>query len=166
MTHFEIIQNKILNLQALQKQLHLWRFHSKKIVFTNGCFDILHYGHINYLSKAADLGNILIVGLNSDSSVKKLNKGNSRPLQDEKSRATIISSLGYVNSVIIFEEETPYELIKVVQPDVLVKGGDWKPEQIIGYDIVKARGGEVISIEFTEGFSTTNIEKKIRGDKS
>ena len=163
---FEIIQSKIFNLQSLQKQLHLWRFQSKKIVFTNGCFDILHYGHINYLSKAADSGTVLIVGVNSDSSVKKLNKGNTRPLQDEKSRATILASLSFVSAAIIFEEETPYDLIKLIQPDVLVKGGDWKPENIVGYDIVKAKGGEIISIEFVEGFSTTNIENKIRGNKS
>ena len=164
MTYLETIQSKIFQLQSLQKQLCLWRFRSKKIVFTNGCFDVLHYGHINYLSKAADLGNILIVGVNSDASVKKLNKGSSRPLQDEKSRATILASLGFVNAVIIFEEDTPYELITHVQPDFLVKGGDWNPAEIVGYDIVKAKGGKVISIEFVDGFSTTNIEKKILGN--
>lgn len=162
MTKFEILQSKIHDLASLQKQLHIWRLQEKKIVFTNGCFDILHYGHINYLSKAADLGNILIAGLNSDASVKKLNKGNSRPLQDEKSRAIIIASLSFVSAVVIFEEDTPYSLIKIVLPDFLVKGGDWNPEKIVGYDIVKANGGEVVSLEFIEGFSTTNIEEKIR----
>lgn len=162
MTKFEILQSKIHDLASLQKQLHIWRLQEKKIVFTNGCFDILHYGHINYLSKAADLGNILIAGLNSDASVKKLNKGNSRPLQDEKSRAIIIASLSFVSAVVIFEEDTPYSLIKIVLPDFLVKGGDWNPEEIVGYDIVKANGGEVVSLEFIEGFSTTNIEEKIR----
>ena len=162
MTKFEILQNKIMDLPTLEKQLHIWRLQEKKIVFTNGCFDILHFGHINYLSKAADLGNILIVGLNSDSSVKKLNKGHSRPLQDEKSRATILASLGFINAVVVFEEDTPYELINLIQPDFLVKGGDWKPQEIVGYEIVKTKGGEVISLEFVEGFSTSNIEKKIK----
>lgn len=162
MTHFERIQEKIVKLSSLEKQVETWRGQGKKIAFTNGCFDILHFGHINYLSKAADLGNILIIGVNSDTSVKKLNKGSSRPLQDEISRATILASMSFVSAVIIFEEETPYELIRRVQPDFLVKGGDWKTEQIVGFDIVKARGGKVISIPFVEGFSTTNIENKIK----
>lgn len=162
MTKLEIIQNKIFDLSSLSRQLLVWRFHSRKIVFTNGCFDILHYGHINYLSRASDLGNVLVVGLNSDASVRKLNKGGSRPLQDEKSRAAILASLGFVSAVVVFEEDTPYELIKTVKPDVLVKGGDWKPDQIIGNDIVKALGGEVVSLSFVEGFSTTGIEKKIK----
>ena len=162
MTQFEIVGEKILNKDSLGKMLLLWRFKGRKIVFTNGCFDLLHYGHINYLSRAADLGDVLIVGVNADSSVKKLNKGSSRPLQNEQSRATIIASLGFVGAVIIFEEDTPMEIIKMVQPDVLVKGGDWKPEAISGYEIVTANGGEVISLDFVEGYSTTLIEKKIK----
>ncbi len=163
MSNFEVVQNKIFTFQSIRKQILLWRFLGRKIVFTNGCFDILHFGHINYLSKAADLGNILIIGINSDASVKKLNKGNSRPLQDEKSRASIVASLGFVSAAIIFEEDTPYELIKIIQPDVLVKGGDWKLEQIVGADLVKQRGGDVVSIEFIKGYSTTGIENKIKG---
>lgn len=162
MTRFETIQGKIFDRLSLEKQVHIWRLQGKKIVFTNGCFDILHFGHIHYLCRASDLGNILLIGVNSDSSVKKLNKGSLRPLQDEKSRAVILASLGFVSAVIVFEEDTPYELIRLVQPDFLVKGGDWKPEDIAGYDIVKARGGEVLSLEFVEGFSTTGIEKKIK----
>lgn len=161
MTNLEILQNKIFTLPSLQKQLRIWRLQGKKIVFTNGCFDLLHYGHIHYLSRAADLGNILIVGLNSDASVKKLNKGSARPLQDENSRAAILASLGFVSAVVIFEEDTPYDLIKMTGPDILVKGGDWKAENIVGYDIVNAKGGQVLSLEFIDGFSTTGIEKKI-----
>ena len=110
-----------------------------------------------------DLGDILIVGLNSDESVKKLHKGANRPIQDQDSRALILASLHHVSAVILFDEDTPAELIKNIQPDVLVKGGDWKPEQIVGYDTVKARGGDVVSIEFVPGFSTTAIEQKIKG---
>lgn len=165
MDRFERVQQKILDLSSLKKWLRIWRMQDKKIVFTNGCFDLLHYGHIHYLSRASDLGHILIVGINSDASVKKLNKGSSRPLQDEKSRATIIASLGFVSAVVIFDEDTPYELIKTVQPDILVKGGDWKPENIVGYDIVKPGGGVVIALEFIPGFSTTGIENKILSGK-
>lgn len=156
------MQSKILNREQLARLVAQWRFKSKKIVFTNGVFDLLHKGHITYLAQAADLGDELIVGLNSDSSAKKLNKGPMRPIQDEQSRALILASLHVVSAVCIFDEETPAELIKLVKPDVLVKGGDWKPEQIVGYDTVKANGGEVLSIEFIPGFSTTSIEQKIK----
>lgn len=162
MTTSEILRAKIFTKETLSRQVAIWRFKDYKIVFTNGCFDILHRGHIEYLSQAADLGDALIIGLNSDSSVKKLNKGVNRPLQNENDRALILSSLQFVEAIIIFEEDTPLELIKIVQPDVLVKGGDWKPEQIAGTDIVKAKGGEVITIPFVEGYSTTIIEKKVK----
>ncbi|MFI5150776.1 MAG: D-glycero-beta-D-manno-heptose 1-phosphate adenylyltransferase [Bacteroidia bacterium] len=161
-THLDIVQSKIFTRETLTPRLLFWRFHSKKIVFTNGCFDILHRGHIDYLSKAADCGQILIIGLNSDASVKKLNKGKSRPLQDETSRALILASLHFVSAVILFDEDTPYELIKLIQPDVLVKGADYKVEQIAGHDIVLSRGGEVKLIPFLEGFSTSGIEQKIK----
>lgn len=144
------------------KQIAIWRMKDYRIVFTNGCFDILHPGHINYLSKAADLGDILIIGLNSDSSVKQLNKGTTRPIQTENDRAQILSSIQFIEAIIVFDEATPYELIKALMPDVLVKGGDWKEADIVGADIVKAKGGSVISIPFVEGYSTTNIEKKIK----
>ncbi len=158
----EFIQSKIYKWEDLQRVIAIWKFKDRKVVFTNGCFDILHKGHVSYLAQAADLGDNLIVGLNSDASVKKLNKGANRPIQDQDSRALILASLHLVSAVIIFDEETPAELIKLVQPDVLVKGGDWKPEQIVGYDTVKARGGEVISIDFLPGYSTTAIEQKIK----
>ena len=163
MTRLETLRWKIQNKEQLARTLSLWKFKDKKIVFTNGCFDILHRGHVTYLAEASELGDFLVVGLNSDASVKKLNKGGNRPIQDQDSRALILASLEGVSAVIIFDEDTPAELIKFVQPDVLVKGGDWKPEQIAGYDTVKAKGGEVKVIEFVPGYSTTSIEQKIKG---
>ncbi len=160
-TKLEIVSSKILSGDALQKALNTWRFQEKKIVFTNGCFDLLHYGHIDYLSKARDLGDVLIVGLNTDSSVKCL-KGNSRPIQDENSRAHILASLEFIDAVVLFDEDTPYNLISLVRPDVLVKGSDYKPEQIVGYDILQTYHGEVKTIDFVPGYSTSSIEEKIR----
>lgn len=138
-----------------------WNKSGSKIVFTNGCFDLVHRGHVDYLSKAADLGDILIIGLNTDSSVSKL-KGNNRPIIDQESRALLLASLFYVSAVVLFDEDTPYDLIKMIQPDVLVKGADYKVEEIVGYDIVSAKGGRVETLEFLPGFSTSAIEKKIR----
>jgi rfaE bifunctional protein nucleotidyltransferase chain/domain len=161
MNNLERISNKIVDRQKLINLLSIWNFQDKKIVFTNGCFDILHLGHIDYLSKAKDQGQILIIGVNTDNSVKRL-KGKNRPITDENSRATILASLQFVDTVILFDEDTPYELIKFVQPDVLVKGSDYKPEDIVGYDIVKAKNGNVVTIDFLEGYSTTAIENKIR----
>jgi len=145
-----------------QRMLNIWQFQGKKIVFTNGCFDILHLGHIDYLSKAKDMGDLLIIGLNTDLSVSKV-KGKNRPIQDENSRAMVLASLSFVDAVVFFGEDTPYNLIKITQPDILVKGADYKPEDIVGYDIVKNKSGEVVTIEFLEGYSTTAIEKKILG---
>lgn len=162
MTNLEIIKKKIVPLEQLKRNLSVWRMKDLKIVFTNGCFDLLHHGHIDYLSKASDLGDVLVIGVNSDSSVKKLNKGENRPIQNENDRALILSALQFVEAVTIFEEDTPLELIKTIQPDVLVKGGDWKENDIIGADVVKAKGGTVAVIPFVEGYSTTNIEKKIK----
>lgn len=158
---FEIICSKILSGDSLQKALNTWRFYEKKIVFTNGCFDLLHYGHVEYLSKAKDLGDVLIVGMNTDSSVKRL-KGNHRPLQDESSRATILASLQFIDAVVLFDEETPYNLISLIRPNILVKGSDYKPEQIVGYDILKSYNGEVKTIDFVPGYSTSSIEEKIK----
>lgn len=132
----------------------------KKIVFTNGCFDILHVGHKRYLQQAATLGDILVVGVNSDASVRRL-KGPSRPVNNEQDRAEMLSAMGFIDYVAIFDEDTPYELIKKIQPDVLVKGGDYKPEEVVGKDIVEARGGRLELISFVEGKSTTNIINKI-----
>ncbi len=162
LTQLELIRSKILNRDLLKNQVYSWRFKSEKIVFTNGCFDLLHQGHIDYLSKAADCGTMLLVGINSDDSVRRLAKGPSRPLQDEYSRALIIASLHFVSGVIVFDEDTPYNLINLIQPDVLVKGSDYRVEQIAGHDLVLAKGGAVKLIDFLEGYSTSGIEKKIR----
>ena len=147
-----------------------WKSNNQTIVFTNGCFDILHRGHIEYLAKAADCADKFVVGVNSDTSVKALNKGASRPIQDEQSRALIIAALDFVDTVIIFNEDTPYDLIAKIQPNVLVKGGDYdanitdpeNPKYIVGSDIVKAHGGKVEVIQFVEGYSTSKIEEKIK----
>lgn len=161
MTNLEIIESKLQNRNSIVSLLNKWNEEKKKIVFTNGCFDILHLGHIDYLSKAADCGDILIIGLNTDASVRKI-KGPTRPINDEVSRAKILAALNFVTVVIHFDEDTPYELIKLVQPDVLIKGSDYKVESIVGYDIVKTKGGEVKTIDFLDGYSTTGIEKKIK----
>ena len=132
----------------------------KKIVFTNGCFDILHVGHIQYLEQAADLGDVLVVGLNSDRSVRAL-KGADRPINSENDRAKMLASLGCVDYVVIFDEDTPYELIRKIQPDILVKGGDYSVDEVVGRDVVEDKGGEVRILPFVEGKSTTGIIKKI-----
>jgi len=165
MSHLQQIRSKIISspdqLNQLAKELSEKVL---KVVFTNGCFDILHRGHIEYLSKAADLGDLLIIGLNTDDSVSRI-KGSHRPLQDELSRAYTMASLSFVNYVIYFNEDTPYELIKTIQPDILVKGADYKAEEIVGYDVVMAKGGKVETIEFVPGYSTSAIEAKIKGEK-
>ena len=132
----------------------------KKIVFTNGCFDILHRGHVAYLNEARALGDVLVLGLNSDASVKRL-KGESRPINSELDRKFVMENLKAIDFVEIFTEDTPYNLIKEVEPSILVKGGDWKPEQIVGSDIVLKSGGEVKSLQFINGFSTTNTIKQV-----
>lgn len=161
MNKYNQISAKILTPDSLEKAVSSWKKEGKKIVFTNGCFDILHLGHVDYLAKAADLGDKLIVGLNTDSSVSSL-KGPHRPIQDENSRLKIMASLSFVDGVILFSEPTPLELIRLVQPDILVKGSDYQPEQIVGYDIVVGGGGCVKTIDFIPGYSTSNIEKKIK----
>ena len=161
MDYLPYIKNKIARTQEeASRTLSLWRFKDEKIVFTNGCFDILQRGHIEYLAQAANLGTKLIIGLNSDASVKRL-KGENRPVNDENARALALASLIFVDEVILFDSDTPYDLIDYVQPDVLVKGGDYNPEEIVGYDIVKAKNGKIITIDFVEGYSTTSILNKI-----
>ncbi len=161
MDYQSFIQSKIVRQKEnLNYTLNQWRFKKKKIVFTNGCFDILHRGHVEYLAKAAELGDKLIIGLNTDSSVRRL-KGENRPVNNEEARAILLSSLIFTDKIILFEEDTPLQLINFIQPDVLVKGSDYQPKEIAGYDIVKTKGGEVITIELTKGFSTTSILKKI-----
>lgn len=162
MTNIEIIKSKIYTVGSIKGHLSVWRFKNQKVVFTNGCFDILHLGHIDYLSKAADLGDKLIVGINSDDSVKRLGKSPSRPIQQECARAMLIAALHFIDAVIIFGEDTPYDLIKIIQPDILVKGSDWKKENIVGADIVTAKEGLVTTIEYIPGYSTTAIEEKIK----
>jgi len=156
----QIIPQKIYDLPGLQHQLRRWRLLSKTIAFTNGCFDILHQGHIASLSDAAREADILIVGLNSDASTRRL-KGDQRPINNEQARATVIASLLMVDAVILFEEDTPLELIKTVMPDVLVKGGDYTLEQIVGAKEVMAAGGRVVINPIVPGFSTTGIIDKI-----
>jgi D-glycero-beta-D-manno-heptose 1-phosphate adenylyltransferase len=157
----EIIHSKIIPLELLVRQVNVWKFHDNKIVFTNGCFDIMHPGHIEYLAKAADLGKRLIIGLNSDDSVRRLNKGDNRPVLDQNARAMILASLFFVDAVVVFDEDTPLNLIKALEPDVLVKGGDYTIDTVVGNDIVKARGGETVIIDFVEGYSTSIIISKI-----
>ncbi len=158
--HHKILE-KIFDWPGLKTQVDKWNAQGKKIVFTNGCFDILHRGHVDYLAKAADLGDVLVLGLNSDASVGRL-KGPNRPIQDEQSRIHIIASLAFVDAVVLFDEPTPLALIELVQPDILVKGSDYKPEDIVGYNIVTAKGGSVKTIDFIDGYSSSLIIKKIK----
>ena len=153
--------SKIKTLTDLSKDVYRWKFFGEKVVFTNGCFDILHAGHIESLTQAAALGDVLIVGLNSDASIKRL-KGEHRPIQQENNRAILLSSLYMVNAVVIFEEDTPLELIKTILPDVLVKGGDYTPESVVGAKEVMENGGRVEIIPLVPGLSTTNIEQKLK----
>lgn len=146
---------------TLIETLHALKAEGNTIVFTNGCFDILHSGHVMYLAQAAQLGDILVVGLNSDASVKRL-KGEHRPINSQEDRAIVLSALEAVDFVKIFEEDTPYSLIKDIVPDVLVKGGDYTKDQIVGSDFVESRGGRVEIIPFVDGKSTTSIVDKIR----
>lgn len=157
----QVIPNKIFTLTSIILQLNRWRLLGKKIVFTNGVFDILHQGHIASLSEAASYGHILIVGVNADASVKRL-KGETRPINSEESRALLLASLVMIDAVLIFEEDTPLHLITNILPDVLVKGGDYTVEQIVGAKEVIANGGEVKIAPILEGFSTTRIIEKMR----
>lgn len=157
----QVIPNKIYTLTSIILQLNRWRLLGKKIVFTNGVFDILHQGHIASLSEAASYGHILIVGVNADASVKRL-KGETRPINDEQSRALLLASLVMIDAVLIFEEDTPLHLITNILPDVLIKGGDYTLEQIVGAKEVIANGGKVKIAPIVEGFSTTRIIEKMR----
>lgn len=163
------IQSKIFTLSSFQKILDAWRKNGESIVFTNGVFDIVHRGHIDYLNKASHLADHLILGLNSDSSVKRLEKGEDRPINKEEDRAYLIAAFGCIDAVIIFNEDTPIELIKNIQPTILVKGGDYNPsakigdaKYIVGSDIVIENGGKIDVIPFLPGYSTTDLLNKIR----
>jgi rfaE bifunctional protein nucleotidyltransferase chain/domain len=157
----QIIKDKFFSaVNDFQPLLERWKKNGEKIVFTNGCFDIVHLGHVDYLSKAADLGTKLIVGLNSDASTQRL-KGITRPISQEISRAGILASFFFIDAVILFDEDTPLDLIKNILPNVLVKGADYSIEQIVGAKEVLANGGEVETIKFLDGYSTSLIEQKI-----
>lgn len=153
--------DKIKTVSEARKKVAEWKSKGQRVVFTNGCFDILHLGHVDYLEKARNLGDRLVLGLNTDSSVGRF-KGADRPIQDEKSRARVISSLQFVDLVVLFDEDTPKELISALVPDVLVKGSDYLAENIVGADVVKKAGGEVKTIDFVAGYSTSKVIEKIK----
>lgn len=155
-----MITERILNIDQIKELRLKFKENNQKVVFTNGCFDVLHSGHVDYLNKAKEQGDILIVALNSDSSIKRI-KGEKRPIVPEEQRAFVISNLKAVDYVTFFDEDTPYEAIKAIVPDVLVKGADWSIENIVGKDIVEANGGVVRNIKFVVEQSTTNIINKI-----
>ncbi len=154
-------KDKILDLGQLLELVAKWKKENQKVVFTNGCFDIVHLGHVDYLEKARELGDKLVVGLNTDASVSRL-KGPARPVVDEYARARMIASFSFVDAVTYFEEDTPYELIKKIIPDILVKGDDYTLDNIVGADIVMGNGGNVSTIQLVEGYSTTKIIDKIK----
>ncbi|MFT5820965.1 MAG: rfaE bifunctional protein nucleotidyltransferase chain/domain [Crocinitomix sp.] len=170
MSHLQKLNQKILNESQLLLELETRRNAGKKVVFTNGCFDILHKGHVSYLAAAADCGDVLVLGLNSDASVRRQGKGDDRPVNDFGARATVVAGLGYVDFVIQFDSDTPYDIIATLKPDVLVKGGDYDPAEedenakkyIVGRDIVLAKKGEVKIIDLVAGFSTTGLINKLK----
>ncbi len=152
---------KVCSLEDLTALRAVWREEGRRVVFTNGCFDLLHPGHVRYLTLARQLGDALIVALNSDRSVRAL-KGETRPILKEDERAEVMAALGVVDAVVIFDSETPFETISALVPDILVKGGDWSVDQIVGRDVVEANGGQVLSLPFVPGVSTTEIVRRIQ----
>lgn len=171
MSRYKALQNKIVSLEKAKQLVGIWQLQNQKVVFTNGCFDILHQGHITYLAKTADVGNKLILALNTDVSVKRQGKGEDRPINSQDARAKVLAALGFVDAVIFFDKDTPIDLIKTLQPDILTKGADYDANEtdetskkyIVGSKEVKSWNGEVITIDLEDGFSTTNILSKIRG---
>ncbi|MFB6340379.1 D-glycero-beta-D-manno-heptose 1-phosphate adenylyltransferase [Saccharicrinis sp. FJH62] len=161
MNQTEQIVSKIQTWDQARQTVSEWEEKGLKVVFSNGCFDLVHKGHVDYLARARDLGDKLVIGLNSDASVSLL-KGNARPVVDQDSRAFLLAGFSFIDLVVIFDEDTPYELVKLLQPDILVKGNDYKPEDIAGYDVVMAKGGEVITVELVEGYSTTALIDRIK----
>ncbi len=153
--------DKIKDLQAAKAQVEAWKRQGKRVVFTNGCFDLLHLGHVDYLEKARNLGDALVVGLNTDDSVSRF-KGPQRPIQDQQSRARVMAALQPVDLVVYFNEDTPLKLISELLPHILVKGSDYLAENIVGADVVKKNGGEVKTIDFVPGYSTSRIVEKIK----
>jgi len=170
MSRITFIENKISSLEHAIQKINIWKLKENKIVFTNGCFDILHKGHITYLAKAAGLGDRLVVALNTDRSVKQLGKGDERPINNEDARLTVLASLGFIDLVILFDEETPLVIIEALMPDVLVKGSDYdvletnssSKKYIVGSDIMKKNKGTVEVISLVDGFSTTSIVNKLK----
>ncbi len=164
------LQDKIVDHEHALKRVNMWKMKSNDIVFTNGCFDILHKGHVSYLAEAAELGSKLVVALNTDSSVKRQGKGDDRPVNNEDARSLVLAGLGYVDMIVFFDDDTPIELINLLQPDILVKGADYDPEEtdqtskkyIVGSDVVRRYGGSVKAIPLVEGFSTTRIIEKLK----
>lgn len=161
MQFHKALEDKIINKDRAFEFLSQFKRAGKKIVFTNGCFDILHPGHVDYLFKARDFGDVLVLGLNTDNSVRKLNKAPNRPVNNEQARALVLAGLACVDLIVTFDEETPYELIKFLQPDILTKGSDYQIENIVGYDVVKNNGGKVVTVPLVEGYSTTKLIEKI-----
>ncbi|RKY44693.1 MAG: D-glycero-beta-D-manno-heptose 1-phosphate adenylyltransferase [Candidatus Omnitrophota bacterium] len=155
------MSSKVIKVSKLASLVKTLKKKKKKIVFTNGCFDLIHPGHIKLLSSAKKYGEVLILGLNSDSSIRKI-KGEKRPIFKEKERIEILSAITYIDYIVVFKEETPFKLIKIIKPDVLVKGGDWKEKDIVGADFVKKQGGKVIRIKLKKGYSTTTLIEKIK----
>lgn len=161
MTAEEILKHKLFTLDDLKTEVKKWKLNGEKVVFTNGCFDLLHAGHISYLAEAAALGTKLIIGLNSDASTKRL-KGPTRPVNNEYSRSIMLAAIFFIDAVVLFEEDTPLQTIKTLLPDILVKGGDYTIPQIVGAKEIIDNGGEVKVIDFLNGYSSTNIIEKIK----
>ena len=157
------LKAKIFNIKDLSKIINEWRLNGDKIVFTNGCFDLIHLGHLEILARSADLGDKLIVGINSDMSIKKI-KGSSRPIIEEDSRAKQLAAIEFIDAVILFNEDTPYNLINILKPDVLTKGGDYKKNDIVGNQLINKEQGEVVIIPLTQEYSTTSILEKIKNE--
>jgi D-glycero-beta-D-manno-heptose 1-phosphate adenylyltransferase len=160
------VHEKIISRREVVSALTARRKQGQRVVFTNGCFDLMHVGHTRYLQNARDLGDLLVVGVNTDRSVRSLNKGSDRPIVPEQQRAEVLAALACVDYVVLFDEADPGRLIAEIQPDVLVKGGDWTPDKIIGRETVEARGGAVKTIPLVPGVSTTAIVERIRGSRS
>jgi D-glycero-beta-D-manno-heptose 1-phosphate adenylyltransferase len=163
MTNLKLLNNKIISSELILNKVKAWKKNNQKIVFTNGCFDIIHLGHIELLAKAGDLGDKLIIGINSDLSIKSL-KGEERPVLDVKSRSMIIAALNFVDAVVVFEELTPLEIIKKIQPEIIVKGGDYDEDDVVGKNFISKYDGSVIILPLTKGFSTTSILNKIENE--
>lgn len=170
MSRLTYIEDKIVSVEVAIQRINTWKLKGNKVVFTNGCFDILHKGHVSYLAQAADLGTKMVVALNTDNSVKRLGKGDERPINSEDARLLVLASLGFIDMVILFNEDTPFDVIEKLNPDVLVKGADYDPNEtdvsskkyIVGSDIVRKSGGEVKVISLVDGFSTTGIVNKLK----